>query len=107
MMTETGSSKLSKARLGDATQLSPEVVKQLIQRVDREGVLVVDWHILGTPATDVVTGTIHVPIKEVGRVTQDLLDVAGTRLRIGRGFPYGIVRPDMFQLTFDVRGAAQ
>ncbi len=95
-MPDRGSAKLLSAQ-----QLSKQDLARIVSVVRSRGVKVVDWHILGQPAPEAVTGTIQVSAGSAASVIGRLVSLGSARLRPRlEVFPLGIPRPDIFNVRF-------
>ena len=91
-----GSERLAQSRPIPQAQLD-----RLIAIARSKGVKVVDWHILGQPAVDALTGSLQVRAAGAGRLIQDLLRIKGLRPHI-EIFPHGTPVPSEFQVRIRV-----
>ena len=87
-----GSEQLMKGRA-----ISPAQMDRFITLARGRGVKVVDWHILGQPTPEAVTGTFQVGTAQAAKLVQQSLSLKGIRPRI-EIFPHGIPNPNVFNV---------
>ena len=87
-----GSEMLMKARPLARAQLD-----RILTLAKSRGVSVVDWHIVGQPNPEAVTGVFQVSSAQAGSFIQQILRINGLRPRI-EIFPHGIPVPRQFNV---------
>lgn len=74
---------------------------RLVAVTKMKGVKVVDWHILGQPAPEAITGILQVGAGRTAAVLAKLIAIRGIRPRF-EVFPLGIPVPDVYSIRFRV-----
>ncbi len=98
----SGSEKLL-ARLGGRCVLPKRGIENLVE-ILREGDLkLVDWHCLGQPEPDFISGSIQVRRGQAGDAVERLVNIEELPLKLEL-FPIGIPVPELFKVDFTSAG---
>ena len=103
---ERGSTKLFEQLAGKKTAIDTAELRKLVASLEKEGIHIPTWWIYGTPAIDVITGTVQVPIKQIGSLVKGLyIDHELQHLRPNTDvFPLGTPKPDQLLVELRIQG---
>ena len=102
MNDDRGSQRMIEERIGPKTEIAEADIRRLIELSKAEGVRIVDWMDLGTPAPDVISGIFQVEPAMARDIVSRLMETDG-RLVL-KVFPRGIPFPDVLDIDFQLRG---
>lgn len=98
----SGSEKLL-ARLGRRCTLPENGIERLVDILQAEDLKLVDWHCLGQPQPDFISGSIQVRRGQVGEAVERLTDIEELPMKLEL-FPIGIPVPELFEVAFTSAG---
>jgi hypothetical protein len=94
-----GSDKLIRQLFG-GSQVTKEALTKAVSAAQASGFSIVRWWWKGQPAIDQIFATLHVQPDTAGRTIEGLLDAHSSEVQVGlEVFPYGIIRPDLVQIS--------
>jgi hypothetical protein len=87
-------------QLFGGSQVSKEALTKAVAAAQASGFSIVRWWWKGQPAIDQIYAILHVQPDTAGRTVEGLLGTHSSEVQVGlEVFPYGIIRPDLVQIS--------